>query len=66
MDSSADSFSIRPATAADAAACARVCLLTGRYGEDGSADFPTDPDALSRVYTTPYLRLQPHARVLTM
>jgi len=55
-------FSIRPASAADAAACSRVCLATGRYGEDGAADFPTDPDALSRVYTTPYLRLRPHAR----
>jgi ribosomal protein S18 acetylase RimI-like enzyme len=58
----ADGFSIRPATPADAAACARVCLLTGRFGADGTADFPSDPGALARIYTTPYLRLQPHAR----
>lgn len=57
----ASSFSIRPATLADAAACSRVCLQTGRYGADGSADFPGDPDALSRLYTTPYLRLPPHS-----
>jgi glycerol-1-phosphate dehydrogenase [NAD(P)+] len=53
-------FRIRRAdAAADAQACARVCLLTGRYGADGSADFPSDPDALSRIYTTPYLLLEP-------
>lgn len=52
---------IRPATADDVPGCARVCLLTGRYGADGTADFPTDADALSRLYTTPYLRLAPAA-----
>ena len=52
-------FHIRRAAPADAAACARVCLLTGRYGADGTADFPSDPDALSRIYTAPYLRLEP-------
>ena len=36
-----------------------MCLRTGRYGADGTADFPHDPDALSRIYTAPYLRLEP-------
>jgi glycerol dehydrogenase-like iron-containing ADH family enzyme/ribosomal protein S18 acetylase RimI-like enzyme len=52
-------FRIRRATALDTAACARVCLLTGRYGADGTDDFPNDPYALSRIYTTPYLLLEP-------
>jgi glycerol-1-phosphate dehydrogenase [NAD(P)+] len=52
-------FHIRRATLDDIDACARVCLLTGRYGADGTDDFPNDPDALSRIYTTPYLRLEP-------
>jgi glycerol dehydrogenase-like iron-containing ADH family enzyme/ribosomal protein S18 acetylase RimI-like enzyme len=52
-------FRIRRATLADTAACATVCLFTGRFGADGTADFPNDPDALSRIYTTPYLRLEP-------
>jgi glycerol-1-phosphate dehydrogenase [NAD(P)+] len=52
-------FHVRRATLGDAGACARVCLLTGRYGADGTPDFPNDPDALSRIYTTPYLRLEP-------
>ena len=50
---------VRRATLDDADACARVCLLTGRYGADGTADFPNDPLALSRIYTTPYLHLEP-------
>jgi hypothetical protein len=33
--------------------------LTGRYGADGTDDFPNDPYALSRIYTTPYLLLEP-------
>jgi glycerol dehydrogenase-like iron-containing ADH family enzyme/ribosomal protein S18 acetylase RimI-like enzyme len=53
------SFHIRRATLDDVDACARVCLLTGRYGADGTGDFPNDPVALSRIFTTPYLRLEP-------
>jgi glycerol-1-phosphate dehydrogenase [NAD(P)+] len=53
------SFHIRRATLKDVPACARVCLLTGKYGEDGSSDFPNDPEALSRIYTSPYLHLEP-------
>jgi glycerol-1-phosphate dehydrogenase [NAD(P)+] len=56
--STSSGFHIRRATAGDVAGCARVCLQTGRYGEDGSGDFPGDPDALSRIYTTPYLLLE--------
>jgi glycerol-1-phosphate dehydrogenase [NAD(P)+] len=52
---------MRPASLSDVASCGAVCLQTGRYGEDGAADFPNDPFALSRIYTTPYIRLQPHA-----
>ncbi len=53
------SFHVRRATPDDTDACARVCLLTGAYGGDGTADFPSDPAALSRIYTSPYLALEP-------
>ena len=53
------SFRVRRATLSDVDACARVCLLTGCYGADGTLDFPNDPAALSRLYTTPYLLLEP-------
>ena len=52
-------FHVRRATFGDTDACSRVCLLTGRYGSDGTDDFPSDPAALSRLYTTPYLQLEP-------
>lgn len=49
---------VRRAKPSDAAAFALICLKTGRYGDDGTSDFPNDPDALSRIYTSPYLTLQ--------
>jgi ribosomal protein S18 acetylase RimI-like enzyme len=52
-------FRVRRTLPADLAACANICLKTGRYGQDGSADFPRDPEALSRIYTSPYIVLYP-------
>lgn len=50
---------LRPARADDAAACARVCLLTGDHGRDGTVFYADDPDALARIYVGPYLALEP-------
>lgn len=50
---------LRLARAADAAACARVCLLTGDHGRDGTAFYADDPDALARIYVEPYLAFEP-------
>ncbi len=47
-------MTIRPATAADAAALERICLLTGAAGTDATGMF-TDDTALADVYATPYL-----------
>ncbi|PKQ25342.1 MAG: GNAT family N-acetyltransferase [Actinobacteria bacterium HGW-Actinobacteria-4] len=47
-------MSIRPATAADSAAIARICLLTGSSGTDATGKF-CDDAAVSDVYATPYL-----------
>ena len=47
---------IRDAQVDDEQACSLICLKTGDHGEDGEAFFREDPDALSRIYTTPYLR----------
>ncbi|WP_062524803.1 GNAT family N-acetyltransferase [Demequina rhizosphaerae] len=45
---------IRPATAADHAAIARICLLTGAQGDDATGRFGDDT-VLADVYATPYL-----------
>jgi len=45
---------MRPATTADAAALARICLLTGAAGADATALY-TSPTALADVYATPYV-----------
>jgi ribosomal protein S18 acetylase RimI-like enzyme len=45
---------IRPATDADHAQIARICLLTGATGNDATGVF-TDDTALADVYATPYL-----------
>lgn len=45
---------IRPATVADHAQLARICLLTGATGKDATGVF-TDDTALADVYATPYL-----------
>ncbi|WP_062463625.1 GNAT family N-acetyltransferase [Demequina soli] len=48
-------MSVRPATPADDAAVARICLLTGAQGGDATGLFGDDT-ALADVYATPYLR----------
>lgn len=45
---------IRQATPRDAAALARVCLLTGAHGDDATGAF-CDDDVLADVYALPYL-----------
>jgi len=45
---------IRPATTADHAQIARICLLTGATGTDATGLFSTDT-TLADVYATPYL-----------
>jgi len=47
-------MSIRPATVADAAQIARICLLTGDVASDATGAF-CDDTAISDVYATPYL-----------
>lgn len=47
-------MSIRPVTAADAEALARICLLTGDYGADATGVFGDDR-ALADVFAIPYL-----------
>jgi ribosomal protein S18 acetylase RimI-like enzyme len=49
---------IRPATAADAPALYRICLLTGDAGRDASP-LHSDPDLLGDVYVGPYLHVAP-------
>lgn len=43
---------------------AYVCMKTGDHGQDGEPFFRSDPEALSRIYTTPYLRFAPEFAVL--
>lgn len=60
-----DGFALRPATAADSAGCYAVCCGTGDSGKDASHLYAADPDALGRLYTQPYLELEPaHAFVV--
>lgn len=47
-------MSIRPATAADADAIAKICLVTGDGGRDATGLF-CDDGAVSDVYASPYL-----------
>lgn len=47
-------MTIRPARAADRAAIARVCLLTGQQGADATGLFGDD-ETLADVYALPYL-----------
>jgi ribosomal protein S18 acetylase RimI-like enzyme len=50
---------IRPARPGDEPGAYDVCLKTGRHGEDGTALFRDDPDALGRIFVGPYLALEP-------
>ena len=47
-------MTIRPTTPADAAALARICLVTGDYGADATGLYGDDR-ALADVFATPYL-----------
>ncbi len=47
-------MTIRPATQADHAQIARICLLTGATGKDATGMFSNDT-TLADVYATPYL-----------
>lgn len=47
-------MAIRPTSPADAAAIARICLLTGNYGADATGVFGDDR-ALADVFALPYL-----------
>lgn len=47
-------MTVRPATAADAAQIANICLLTGDVAQDATGKF-CDDSALSDVYASPYL-----------
>ncbi len=52
-------FRLRHATPADQAGAYAVCLQTGDSGQDGTADYPEDPEALGRIYVGPYIHLEP-------
>lgn len=55
----APACTIRRAGPRDAPAAFHVCLKTGDAGEDASAHYPDDPDALGRLFVGPYLVLEP-------
>jgi ribosomal protein S18 acetylase RimI-like enzyme len=50
---------LRRARAEDQAAAYHVCLKTGDHGDDGTAFYREDPDALGRIYVGPYLAFEP-------
>lgn len=55
----AATFTIRPARAADEPAAVRVCLETGDDGNDGTRFYTDDPDALGRIFVSPYFAFAP-------
>jgi GNAT superfamily N-acetyltransferase len=50
---------IREYRAGDKEAAYHVCLKTGHHGDDGTAFFQEDPDALGRIFVGPYLEFEP-------
>ena len=52
-------FIIRPARPEDRAAAYAVCLQTGDSGQDATALFPDDPEALGNLFVGPYLSFEP-------
>lgn len=52
-------FVVRRGTLEDSAGAYRVCLETGDHGQDGTAFYLDDPDALGRIYVGPYLAFEP-------
>jgi ribosomal protein S18 acetylase RimI-like enzyme len=55
---------IRRAQAGDEAGAYRVCLETGNNGEDATAFYRDDPDALGRVFVGPYLAFEPASSLI--
>ncbi|KAG8766101.1 hypothetical protein FRC12_007088 [Ceratobasidium sp. 428] len=53
-----NSWSIRPATAADRPALSRICLLTGDAGKSAESEY-TIPELLGLVYAEPYVVVPP-------
>jgi len=52
-------FTIRPARPDDEPAAVRVCLETGDDGHDGTPHYTDDPDALGRIFVSPYFAFAP-------
>ena len=50
---------IRPARAGDEPGASHVCLRTGDHGQDATAFYEEDPDALARIFVFPYLAYEP-------
>jgi GNAT superfamily N-acetyltransferase len=57
-------FVLRAPRPGDEPGAYRVCLETGHKGQDGTALFREDPDALPRIYTGPYLKFEPELAVI--
>jgi ribosomal protein S18 acetylase RimI-like enzyme len=55
---------IRDYRPGDESAASYICLKTGDHGQDGEPLFRDDPDALSRIYTEPYLRFAPELALM--
>ena len=55
---------IRLAQPGDQPGAYRVCLETGNHGEDGTAFYRDDPDALGRVFVGPYLAFEPASSLI--
>ena len=50
---------VRGATLGDRDAVCKICLETGDAGDDATADYPVDPQALGKRWAVPYLELEP-------
>jgi len=50
---------IRPARPGDQPGAHYVCLKTGDHGDDGEPFYRDDPDALGRIFVSPYLAYEP-------
>ena len=58
------SATIRDYRPGDEKAAAYICVKTGDHGKDGEPFFSEDPDALSRIYTAPYLKFAPELALM--
>ena len=55
---------IRDYLPGDEQAAAFICMKTSDNGRDGEPFFADDPDALSRIYTAPYLTFTPELALM--